>query len=134
MRKSLLRTGARWLFVLLLLAGRSAGLLHAQSPSDATFLATLGELRDASFVDKENIVEKIGQSGYPNAGAVLTALSEDRLYSRNADQKVFLVKTAAGEETSTLDLIDPLTLKGAGPASVDDLTKIGTNNHLRRIL
>ena len=43
--------------------------------------------------------------------------------------------SSRGEEDSpTLDLIDPLTLKAAGSASVDDLTKIGTNNHLRRIL
>ena len=38
------------------------------------------------------------------------------------------------EDSTTLDLIDPLTLKAAGSASVDDLTKIGTNNHLRRVL
>jgi urea transport system permease protein len=133
MKKCILRLGGQWLLVLLLLAGRSAGPLYAQSASDATFLATLGELRDSSFEDKPNIVEKLIQSGHPNAQAVLTALLQDRLYSRNADMKVFLVKSAAAD-TTTLDLIDPLTLKGAGPASPDDLTKIGTNNHLRRVL
>jgi urea transport system permease protein len=134
MKKSILRLGGQWLFLLLLLASRSAGPLYAQSASDAIFLATLGELRDASFEDKPNVVEKLVQSGHPNAQAVLTALLQDRLYSRNADMKVFLVKSAAAEDTTTLDLIDPLTLKGAGPASPDDLTKIGTNNHLRRVL
>jgi len=134
MKKSVLRSGVQWLFVLLLLASRSAGPVFAQSSSDGTFLATLGQLRDASFPDRENILDKIAQSGHPNVRVVLTAFLEDRLYFRNADQQVFLVKTAAGEDTTTLDLIDPLTLKGAGPASVDDLTKIGTNNHLRRIL
>ncbi len=134
MKKSNLRLGARWLIVLLLLASRSAGPVHAQSPSDATFLATLGELRDATFADKDSIVEKLAQSGHPNVRAVLTALLEDRLYYRNDDQKVFLVKSAATEDSTTLDLIDPVTLKSAGPVSVDNLTKIGTNNHLRRIL
>jgi len=134
MMRSLLRTGAQWLFVLLLLASRSVGILHAQSPSDATFVATLGELRDASFEDKDKIVDRLAESGHPNVRTALTAFSEDRLYYRNSDQKVFFVKTAAGEETTTLDLIDPVTLKGAGPASVDDVTKIGTNNHLRRVL
>ena len=134
MKKSILRLGGQWLFVLLLLASRSAGPLYAQSSTDATFLAALGELRDASFEDKPNIVEKLVQSGHPNAQAALTALLQDRLYFRNADMKVFLVKSAATEDTTTLDLIDPVTLKGSGPASTDDLTKIGTNNHLRRVL
>jgi len=134
MKQSLLRPGVRWFFLLLLLASRGAGPVYGQSSSDDTFLATLGELRDASFADKDDVVEKSGQSGHRNVQAVLTALLEDRLYFRNDDKKVFLVKTAAGEDSSALDLIDPVTLQGAGSASLDNLTKIGTNNHLRRIL
>jgi urea transport system permease protein len=135
MSKSFLRPGAQWLFLLLLLASRGAGPACAQSsPSDATFVATLGELRDASFADKDMIIDKLAMSGHPNVRAVLTALAEDRLYSRNDDMKVFIVKTAAGENATSLDLIDPVTLKSAGPASVDNLNKIGTNNHLRRLL
>ena len=49
MMKSILRLGGQWLFVLLLLASRSVGPAYAQLPSDATFLASLGELRDASY-------------------------------------------------------------------------------------
>ena len=67
-------------------------------PSDATFLATLGELREASFADKDKIVEQLTQSGHPSVRAVLTALLEDRLYFRNGDQKVFIVKSAADED------------------------------------
>ena len=133
MKKSFLRLGARWLFVLLL-ASRGIGLVYAQSSSDTSFLATLGQLRDATFSDKEKIIDQLDQSGHPNVQVVLTAFLEDRLYFRNEDQKVFVVKSAATEDSTTLDLIDPVTLKGAGPASVDNLTKIGTNNHLRRIL
>ena len=59
--------------VLLLLASRSAGPVYAQSPSDATFLATLGELRDATFDDKDKIVDQLAQSGHPSVEAVLTA-------------------------------------------------------------
>lgn len=131
--KKFLRVGAQWLIVLLLLASRSAGPVYAQSPSDADFLATLGELRNATFDDKDKIVERLAQSGHPNVRAVLTALLEDRLYFRNEDQKIFLVKPREGDSPK-LDLIDPLTLKGAGSASADDFTKIVTNNHLRRIL
>ncbi len=63
--------------------------------------------------------------------AVLTALLEDRLYFRNSDQKVFVVKTA---DADPLDLIDPLSLKDAGSAPADGMTKIGTNNALRSAL
>jgi urea transport system permease protein len=134
MKKSILRSGVQWLFLLLLLASRSAGLVYAQSSSDANFLVTIGELRDATFDDKDKIVDRLIQSSHPNVRAALTAFLEDRLYFRNDDQKVFLVKSPAGEDSPTLDLIDPITLKNAGSAPVDNLTKIGTNNHLRRVL
>ncbi|HET6143533.1 MAG TPA: urea ABC transporter permease subunit UrtB [Candidatus Acidoferrales bacterium] len=134
MMKSILRLSVQWFIVFSLLASRIAGPAYAQSPSDATFVATLGELRGASFADKDAIVQKLAQSGHPNVRAALTALQEDRLYFRNDDQKVFLVKTAATGDATSFDLIDPLSLKSAGTVSTDNLTKIGTNNHLRRVL
>jgi hypothetical protein len=91
-KRRLLRAGGQWLFLALLLASRSAVPGHAQSPSDTTFLATLGELRDATFDDKDKIVERLAESGHPSVAAVLTALAEDRLYFRNQDQKIFLIK------------------------------------------
>src|SRR5215472_13474269 len=133
MSKSFLWLGGQRLFALLLLASGGAGSLLGQSSSDATFLAALGELPNATFEDKDKIVERLAQSGHPNVQPVLTAFLEDRLYFRNQDQKIFLVKPGE-EDFPTLDLIDPLTLKGAGSASADDLSKIVTNNHLRRIL
>ncbi len=133
MKRSFLRSGGQWLLVLLLLASRSAGLVHAQSLDDASFLSTLGKLREATFADKENIIAQLSQSSHPSVRAVLTAFLEGRLYFRNQDQKVFLVKPG-DQDSPTLDLVDPLTLKGAGSASADDFTKIVLNNHLRRIL
>ena len=117
--------------LLMLLASRS--LLYAQSPNDATFLATLGQLRDAAFDDKDKIVEQLAHSGHPSVRTVLAAFLEGRLYFRNQDQKMFLIKPGE-EDATTVDLIDPLTLKAAGSASSDDLTKIISNNHLRRVL
>jgi urea transport system permease protein len=125
--KYLLKTG-QWLMLLLALWGLHLG---AQSPNDTSFLATLGELREANYADKENIVERLGRTGHPSVRAVLTALMEDRLYYRNSDQKVFIAKSA---DSDPLELIDPLTLKSAGSAAADNLTKIGTNNGLRRLL
>jgi urea transport system permease protein len=105
--------------------------LDAQSPNNVKFLSMLGELREATYQDKAAIAERLSQTGHPSTRAVLTAFLEDRLYFRNTDQKVFIVKSADGDP---LNLIDPLTLKSAGSAPADSLTQIGTNNALRHEL
>src|SRR5580704_12497745 len=123
-------TGRQWLF-LPLLALWGVVQAPAQTPKDTSFLTTLGELREASYADKANIVERLSQGGHPSVGPVLTAFMEDRLYFRNTDQKIVIAKSAEGDP---LNLIDPLSLKSAGSAPADSLTKIGTNNSLRRTL
>src|ERR1700729_2654097 len=122
--------GGQWLLMLLLALG-SVVTVNAQSPKDAAFLSTLGELREASYSDKASIAEQLSQAGHPSVRAVLTALLEDRLYFRNGDQKIFIVKSA---DESPLNLTDPLSLKSAGSAPADTLTQIGTNNGLRSML
>ena len=119
--------GGLWLALLLALSGTVLPV-RAQSPQDAAFLTTLGQLRDASYDDKQAIVEKLSQSGHPSVRGVLQALLEERLYYRNSDQKIFIAKSAEGDP---LKLVDPLTLKDAGSAAADSLTQIGTNNALR---
>jgi urea transport system permease protein len=126
------RRGERWLFLLLLVLW-GVRPAHAQTPADATFLSILGGLRDASFPDKEMIIDRLSQTGHPSTGAVLTAFLEDRLFFRNDDQKVVIAKSIDGNPP-VLDLIDPVSLKAAGTAPVESLTQINTNNHLRRIL
>jgi urea transport system permease protein len=121
--------GGQWLAMLLLALWGVT--LHAQTPDDASFLSTLGELREASYSDKASIAERLGQTGHRRVRPVLTALLEDRLYFRNSDQKIFIVKTS---DADPLSLIDPLTLKSAGSAPADSLSKIGTNNGLRSTL
>jgi len=124
---------------MLLLALWGVRSAHAQSPSpaDATFLSTLGELREASFPDKEAIVERLSQSGHPSVRVVLSALMDDRLFYRNAekpeDQKIVIARTVEGSP-EVIDLIDPVTLKAAGTAPADSLTSINTNNRLRSVL
>ncbi len=122
--------GGQWLFGLLLAFGGPVPV-HAQSAADASFLSILGEMREASYSDKATLAEKLSQTGHPSVRAVLTALLEDRLYYRNSDQKVFIVKTA---DADPLNLIDPLSLKDSGSAPADGFTKIGTNNGLRSTL
>jgi urea transport system permease protein len=65
--------------------------------------------------------------------AVLTAFMEDRLFFRNDNTQLFIVKPYDGD-VPALDLVDPVTLKDAGSVAPDQLTKIGTNNRLRRVL
>jgi urea transport system permease protein len=125
-----LPSGGQWRFMLLLTLWGIVPV-HAQSSNDASFLSTLGELREATYSDKASIVERLSQGGHASVRAVLTALLEDRLYFRNNDQNVFIVKSAEGDP---LNLIDPLSLKNAGSAPADNLTKISTNNGLRRVL
>jgi len=123
----------RWLLLAIVLASPAADAsLEAQSQDDA-FLASLGELREATFIDKEAIAERMIAAGHPRARAALTALLEDRLYFRSADNKIFLVKNADADQTSYA-LVDPLTGGDAGEAPPETMTKIGSNNRLRRSL
>jgi urea transport system permease protein len=113
----------------LLLLALSFGIsVRAQSAGDAGFLTTLNALREATYSEKSDLVKQLGQNAHPGVRPVLAALLDDRLYYRNSDQKVFIVKS--GDE-DPLHLTDPLTLKDAGTASADSMTKIGTNNALR---
>ena len=128
--------GGQWLRGLLLAVVLSYPLLpcpaFAQSP-DETFLAAVAGLREASFLEKEAIGEQLIASGHARARDVLTALLDDRLYVRNADQRVVIAKTIDGSP-ATYDLVDPLSLADVGSEPPEALTKIGTNNRLRRSL
>jgi urea transport system permease protein len=125
-------TGGQWLIALLLAGLVFVSPLVAQA-QDAGFLDALGQLREATYSEKQQIVEQLSTSGHPSVQAVLTALLEDRLFYRNADQQVFIVK-ANDSDLTVLALVDPVTLADAGSAPRDDLTRIGTNNGLRRAI
>jgi urea transport system permease protein len=119
------------LLLVLLLAPWGTVPAHAQTPKDATFLSTVGELREAGYSDKEGIVERLVQTGHPGVRPVLAALIDGRLYFRNTDQKIFIARSA---DSDPLRLSDPLTLKDAGSAPASGMSQIGTNNALRRVL
>jgi len=126
------RPGRQWLFALLLgLCG--VPWIEAQSASDTGLLQIVGELREAAFSDKEAIVERLTQTGHSSVRSVLMAFMEDRLYFRNDNQQIVIIKPAEADAT-TFTLVDVLTLKDSGTAAADSLTKIGTNNRLRRVL
>jgi urea transport system permease protein len=126
--------GRRWLLPLLLAAVVLIVTMHVRAQSsDDDFRAAVAELREASFADKETIAERLIASGHSSAGAVLTAMLEDRLFVRTDDQRV-VITTSAADEAASILLLDPVTLDAAGAAAPDALTRIGTNNRLRRFL
>jgi urea transport system permease protein len=116
-----------------LLAGLVLLFPALAEPQDEGFQATVVELREASFPDKERIVERLAEGGHPSARPVLAAWLDDRLYVRQSDQRIVIVKST-DESLASLELVDPVSQKDAGSAGRDDLVKIGTNNHLRRQL
>jgi urea transport system permease protein len=128
--------GGQWLIWLLLAAVAFVPSLRAQTApplDDAGFLAAVGRLRDATYSEKQQIVEQLAASGHHSAQAVLSAFLDDRLFYRNSDQRVFIVKSN-DDSLTVLALVDPVSLADAGSASRDDLTRIGTNNALRKAI
>ncbi len=128
------RGGGRRLWPLLAVLLVCAPLAATQAPApDSGVGGALAELRDASYADKEAIVQRLGASGGADARRVLVALLEDRLFVRGSDQRV-VVSATADDTVASVPLVDPLTGQAAGAADRGDLTRIGTNNKLRRVL
>jgi urea transport system permease protein len=110
-------------------ADNNAAETPAEAPKD--FAGLLAKLPDADYSEKRDLLEAMIALHHPNTRAVLTALLEEHLYSRDADSKIFI----ADEQADGLHLSDPLTMAPAGTVASDDgLTKIGTNNSLRKYL
>jgi urea transport system permease protein len=126
------RTTRGWGIWLLLAALAFSSPAIAQT-ADEAFIAKLGELREATFADRERIAAELVDSRHARVRDVLTALLEDRLYARPSDMRVFITRPA-GEDAQSLELLDPLTLEPAGSAPRDSLDRIGTNNRVRKAL
>ena len=123
--------GRRLLGLLLFAAVTAAAPAAAQSPDEALRTA-LGGLRGTSFPEKEAAVEQIVASGHRGVLVVLTALLEDRLYERLSDQNVVIVRVA--DENVPMELVDPVSQQSIGTAPASELSRIGTNNRLRRFV
>ncbi|HEX6465430.1 MAG TPA: urea ABC transporter permease subunit UrtB [Vicinamibacterales bacterium] len=125
------RRGRQHAWVLLAVVILSAPVWAAQTaPTDDAMLAAL---RDASLADKAAIIQQLADSGRPWARTVLAALLDDRLFARQRNGRVFILPSS-DENTTTVELIDPLTGHPQGTASRDEIVKIGTNNQLRKRL
>jgi urea transport system permease protein len=131
------RGGGRQILSLLLAAilvlwGSFIRQVLAQQPG-VDFASAVQQLRDASFADKDAIVQRLSATNDRRVRPLLTALLEGRLFVRDRDQQVFII-SSNDENVSPVGLTDPVTLERAGSGSRDELTKIGTNNQLRKLL
>ena len=105
---------------------------QAQTDDDG-FRAVVVEFGEANFREKESIAERLIDTGHASTRAVLTALLEDRVFFREQDQQPFIVEST-DENLSAYALVDPVSLEDAGSAEPDQLSKVITNNRLRRFL
>ena len=79
-------TIVRLIAVVAVCAAMAIGATGAAAQSrEEQMTAAVAELREASFLDKEAIVERLVATGQPSVSAVLTAMLEDRLFARQSD-------------------------------------------------
>jgi urea transport system permease protein len=98
---------------------------------DASFSAAAAQLAADDFATKEEAVRKVVEVRHAGSKPLLAALLDGRVFVRTADQHVFIVASADAEP---LELIEPVTQKSAGIGKTEDLSKITTNNRLRKTL
>jgi urea transport system permease protein len=122
----------RCLVALIVLALAACGLAQsarADESSDA-FAAAIASLATTNFKAKETAVEELAKLAHPNTQPVLAALLDDKLQYRKTDGRVFIV----AEQGDAFALTDALTMEAAGTAEAAELSRITTNNRLRRML
>ena len=125
--------GPRFIGVVGCLLMMCAGVVRA-SPGDEAFTAQLAALATGGFAEKSAAVAALAELRHPNTRAVLGALLDGRLFYRTADNQVFITPEVPDEGEARLALTDPLTLESAGDAAAEDVTRITTNNGLRKAL
>ncbi|MEW6167096.1 MAG: urea ABC transporter permease subunit UrtB [Pseudomonadota bacterium] len=113
-----------------LLFGSGLPLAAAQAADDAPYAEQVAQLATAGFSEKERIVDALLEQRHPQTRALLAAFLDGRLVSRKSDGKVFITREA-GDAVQLIDPVDGRTVGVAAPAA---LSKIGTNNRLRKKL
>ncbi|WP_245586114.1 urea ABC transporter permease subunit UrtB [Solimonas soli] len=107
-------------------AAAAAAVGDLQQPA-----ALVAALPDASYADKQAICERLVQTAGAQAGPVLRALLDGRLYS-DAHHRVVVVEGES--ESETVPIHDPFSGAALGSAASADLSRIGSNNMLRKTL
>ena len=106
----------------------SASAAHAQSDETALRDTIAGLASAKSFRDTEEIVRKLGATGDPAVGRILTALADGNVSVRKSDNAVFIIDERAG----VTSLSDPLSGEKTGEAASGETVKVKVNNSLRR--
>ncbi len=107
-----------------------AEAVPAAAALDQRLMPLLAALAQASYADKRTLINELTALHDPRVRAVLQALLDGNLYSRTADNRVFI----AAADGDNLLLTDALAAAPAGTAPVDGFGKIGVNNQLRKEL
>lgn len=119
----------RWLASLALIALLCLALWPASARAEAdgtAFSGALALLPAASFAEKEQAVAAIGAARHPQSRRVLAAFLDGRLYADAAGRVLVAV-----EGEGPLDAQSGEPVAGVTEA---DLSRIGTNNRLRKVL
>jgi urea transport system permease protein len=119
------------LISMLLLALAALAAPRLSFADDAAFSAATAQLASDDFSSKEEAVRKVLELRHAGSKPLLAALLDGRVFARTTDQRVFIVTSA---DADPLELTDPLTQKAAGTGKADELTKVTTNNRLRKTL
>jgi len=102
----------------------------AVAADDAALRSALAELAHAGDFDaKQAAAAKLAATPGPRTNTVLAALIEGQLYFRESDSQAFIV----GEDPAQA-VIDAVTGQPAAGVSADALTRVTTNNALRKSL
>ncbi|PCI86859.1 MAG: hypothetical protein COB24_07830 [Hyphomicrobiales bacterium] len=97
---------------------------------EAELTSLVADLNQKSFNKKGKAVDALVASGDPRVAVIISALSDSNLYIRKSDKKIFITQKGG----DGLLLTDAVTGADAGTAAKKALTKIKTNNKLRRKL
>jgi len=101
------------------------------APAALSYESLIAQLPTAGYADKQAIAEQLTQMARPSTLTLLRAFLDDRLRQRDSDGRIFIVEDAGD---GSFKLSDAVTLEPAGTANDDALSRIRTNNGLRKHL
>lgn len=114
--------------VLMALAFLVAAVAPIQAADD--FPALVQELGAKGYSGKIKAVNKLAATGDDRAAAILQAMVSRQLYSRKSDKRIVIGRLKDGK----YEITDPLSGKVLGTAVKSELTRLRSNNRLRRTI
>src|SRR5579862_8291389 len=122
------------LVTLLLVPGAPTADAGETPGTTATADVDVNELATASYPQKAEIIGNLVSLHRPGTRDLLQAMLDGLLYTRQSDNKVFIVTPAANAPDSLFVLTDPVSGKPAGTQAQGGFDRVGINNSLRKVL